>query len=76
MENPAGQVHEHSHQSSPDDLIGEVAACPVMVGRTVLKSRAESVGLHRDHEGRRYWLCCNTCGDLFDADPDRYAAAS
>lgn len=67
--------HSHSHVSAPSDLGDDVAECPVMVGRTVLKSRAEAVGLYRDDDGQRFWLCCKTCGDLFDADPDRYAAA-
>ena len=67
--------HSHSHVSAPSDLGHDVAECPVMVGRPVVKSRAEAVGLYRDHKGRRFWLCCKTCGDLFDADPDRYAAA-
>ncbi|CPU62007.1 YHS domain-containing protein [Mycobacteroides abscessus] len=30
----------------------------------------------RDHEGVRYWLCCSSCGPLFDADPARYARAA
>ena len=67
--------HSHSHMPAPSDLGDDVAVCPVMVGRTVVKSRAEVVGLYRDHDGQRFWLCCKTCGDLFDADPDRYAAA-
>lgn len=61
--------------STPRSLGDDVAECPVMVGRTVVKSRAEAVGLYRDHYGQRFWLCCKTCGDLFDADPDRYTAA-
>lgn len=58
-------------QASADDI----TECPVMVGTTVIKSQAEEVGLFRDYNGQRYWLCCNACGPLFDADPKRYTAA-
>lgn len=53
----------------------DITECPVMVGTTVIKSEAEDAGLYRDYNGQRYWLCCNTCGPLFDADPERYTAA-
>ncbi|GAB3742321.1 hypothetical protein [Nocardiopsis nanhaiensis] len=53
----------------------DVAECPVMVGTPVIKSQAEELGLYRDHDGQRYWLCCDSCGPLFDADPERYATA-
>ncbi|WP_342626430.1 hypothetical protein [Brachybacterium squillarum] len=52
-----------------------MAICPVMEGRTVIKSVAEAAGLFRDYEGTRYWLCCAGCGPLFDADPQKYVAA-
>ncbi|MGC5617689.1 hypothetical protein [Georgenia sp. Z1491] len=51
----------------------EMAECPVMAGTPVVKAEAENAGLVRDHNGQRYWLCCASCGPLFDADPDRYA---
>lgn len=53
----------------------DIAECPVMIGTTVIKSEAEDAGLYRDHDGQRYWLCCDACGPLFDADPGRYTAA-
>ena len=53
----------------------DMATCPVMEGRPVVKSTAEAAGLFRDYEGTRYWLCCAGCGPLFDADPQKYAAA-
>ena len=53
----------------------DMAICPVMEGRTVIKSVAEAAGLFRDYEGTRYWLCCAGCGPLFDADPQKYVAA-
>lgn len=57
--------------ANPDDI----AECPVMAGSTVLKADAEEAGLVRDYQGQRYWLCCASCGPLFDADPERYVAA-
>jgi YHS domain-containing protein len=27
----------------------------------------------RDHGGKRYWFCCNSCEQLFDEDAARYA---
>lgn len=67
------------HAPSADDLthLGaeDVAECPVMVGTTVIKAQAEDAGLYRDCQGSRFWLCCDSCGPLFDADPDRYTAA-
>lgn len=54
----------------------EMAECPVMAGTPVVKADAEAAGLYRDHKGQRYWLCCASCGPLFDADPDRYTTAA
>lgn len=41
-----------------------------------MKAEAEAAGLFRDYKGERYWLCCGSCGPLFDADPDRYVDAA
>lgn len=43
-----------------------------MAGTMVIKAAAEAAGLVRTHQGEQYWLCCDACGPLFDADPDRY----
>jgi YHS domain-containing protein len=68
-----GGHHGHTaHAASGEDL----AECPVMVGSTVVKADAEAAGLVRDYEGQRYWLCCASCGPLFDADPAKYAATA
>lgn len=58
--------------SDPADL----AQCPVMKGRTVVKADAEAAGLFRDYQGQRYWLCCPPCLPRFDAEPSKYATAS
>ena len=54
----------------------DVADCPVMPGSSVVKADAEAAGLFREHDGSRYWFCCDACGPLFDADPQRYVAAA
>lgn len=68
------------HAPKPEDLASarsdDVTQCPVMVGTPVIKSQAEAAGLFRDYHGQRYWLCCNICGPLFDAAPERYAHAA
>jgi YHS domain-containing protein len=51
----------------------DLTTCPVMAGRTVVKSVAETKGLFRDYKGNRYWFCCASCGPAFDADPEKYA---
>ena len=71
-----GQCHGHGHdaaaqQSDPNDM----AECPVMPGSMVVKSEAEEDGLVRDYNGQRYYLCCDSCGPLWDAEPAKYATA-
>lgn len=51
------------------NAIGEIA-CPVMgVGIT---TPADAVS-YADHQGVRYFMCCDSCEKLFLADPDAYA---
>lgn len=79
-------AHAAAHHHAPATAAGVAAAagqadddlaeCPVMRGSMVAKAHAEAAGLVRDHEGVRYWLCCSSCGPLFDADPARYARAA
>ena len=70
--NPAATSTGH------DNLLGggadDLTTCPVMVGSSVSKQAAESVGLFRDFEGQRYYFCCAGCGPAFDADPAKFAA--
>lgn len=66
---------QHDHHAPDHSTTDEIADCPVMPGSTVVKTEAEAAGLIRDYEGTRYWLCCASCGPLFDADPAKYAAA-
>ncbi|WP_448071358.1 hypothetical protein [Georgenia yuyongxinii] len=66
----------HTHEGAPAGLPADaVAECPVMVGTTVVEQEAEEAGLVREHAGSRYWLCCNSCGEQWDADPAAFAVA-
>lgn len=67
--------HTASADSSATARSGETVECPVMEGVMVVKADAEEAGLVRDYAGQRYWLCCESCGPLFDADPAEYAHA-
>lgn len=68
--------HAPSAESTVQTPATDMAECPVMVGTPVVKAEAEAAGLYRDYNGERYWLCCGSCGPLFDADPDRYVNAA
>ncbi|WP_435107095.1 hypothetical protein [Nocardiopsis synnemataformans] len=70
------QCHGHGHGHEPDTEhleSTEVAECPVMRGTMVVKAEAEENDLAREHEGQLYYLCCDSCGALWDADPTEYA---
>lgn len=78
IEQTAKDTHAYTHthdavklDHEPDDL----AECPVMPGNMVVKSEAEADGMYRDYNGTRYYLCCETCVALMDADPAEYAKA-
>ncbi|MEX2242295.1 MAG: YHS domain-containing protein [Fimbriimonadaceae bacterium] len=45
--------------------------CPVM--KSVIKSENTAVGFH-DHEGKRYYFCCDGCPEVFKKDPAKWAA--
>ena len=68
------ELHNHSTQSDVQTE-SKTAECPVMRGVTVNKEDAVAEGLYRDYEGTRYYLCCDTCGPMFDAEPEKYARA-
>ncbi|WP_454852378.1 YHS domain-containing protein [Promicromonospora soli] len=75
--NEQGHERGHGHAAETSGLSAEaVADCPVMPGSAVVKADAEASGLFRDHEGTRYWFCCDACGPLFDADSQRYVTAA
>ncbi len=74
-------AHDHGTAAAPHHhdvaaVESETAECLVMRGNYVNKADAEAAGLVREHEGTKYYLCCAACGPLFDADPEKYAAAA
>ncbi|QSB04996.1 hypothetical protein [Natronoglycomyces albus] len=69
---PSG-CHHPSAETLAATKAEDIVDCPVMPGSTVIKSEAEAAGLYRDYLGQRYWLCCETCGPMFDEDPAAYA---
>ncbi|WP_415853571.1 hypothetical protein [Sinomonas sp. G460-2] len=71
----AAPAEEHCHSHAVATADESTAECPVMRGNYVDKADAEASGLIRDYDGTRYYLCCASCGPLFDADPEKYLAA-
>lgn len=65
---PKHDKHHHPASGSP----AELAICPVM-HVAVNKVRAEARGLVRTYQGKKYYLCCNTCLEALDKDPKKYA---
>lgn len=51
------------------------ARCPVMAGNKVDIQKATTSGLYADHEGNRYFFCCEGCPEQFKADPAKFAGA-
>lgn len=64
--------HSHSAVAGPGE---DLAECPVMPGSMTVKAEAEAAGLVREYEGQTYYLCCDACGPMFDAEPKKYAIA-
>ncbi len=60
-------THHHEASGTADEL----ATCPVME-IAVNKKEAVAKGLVRTVNNKTYYLCCNTCAQQFDADPERY----
>lgn len=63
----------HNHAPATGDP-QKLAICPVM-HIAVNKEEAASHGLTRTYKGKTYYLCCNTCTDMFDKQPEKYASA-
>jgi YHS domain-containing protein len=45
-------------------------ACPVM---DVAIESEDAAFSHIDHEGKRYFFCCNGCPEVFKKDPKKFA---
>lgn len=69
------QNHNYDGDKNGGETLGpnDIAECPVMPGRMVVKAEAERSSLVRDYRGRRYYLCCTCCGPKWDSDPAKYA---
>lgn len=63
--------HDHNHHALSSDSGNELAVCPVM-GGMVNKETAKAHGLTRTYEHQTYYLCCNSCAGVFDADPKKF----
>lgn len=67
--------HGHETKAEHAELDADaVAMCPVMIGTTVVKAEAEEDDLVREHNGQRYYLCCDSCAVLWDEAPEKYVA--
>lgn len=67
--------HEHlHHHDAPTEPIPEdrQAFCPV-TGDVIDILEAKNLGHYRDYNGKRIYLCCATCVQLFDKHPEKYA---
>ena len=66
----------HSHGAGAEVPAEETAECPVMPGSFVNKADAEDEELVREHQGKKYYLCCDACAPMWDANPTRYAQSA
>ena len=66
--------HEHHHHhDAPTEPIPEdrQVFCPV-IGDVIDILEAKNLGHYRDYNGKRIYLCCATCVQLFDKHPEKY----
>ena len=63
----------HEHDAAGGAVIDDAdkAICPVMHIPTSKKAAADK-GLVRNYDGRNLYLCCGTCGSIFDNNPKQY----
>lgn len=72
--------HTHTHELRDAENLAKTPAngvteCPVMV-RQWSKRKLRPTVLSREYRGQPYWLCCQTCADLFDVDLEHYVGAA
>ena len=64
--------HHHHHDAPTQEVPEEYRAyCPV-TSDLIDTREAEKLGHFRDYNGRRIYLCCATCVQLFDKHPEKY----
>ena len=82
-------MHDHTHhednhrhgQHGSTDQNGNILTCSVMEGIPVDKEEAEANGWVREYKqslplrvkGKKYYFCCSSCPEMFDANPETYA---
>lgn len=72
MHNHDEHEHHHHHDSEAADIpVDRMAVCPV-TGGAIDTAEAEKLGHFRDVDGKRIYLCCATCVQLFDKNPEQY----
>lgn len=72
MHNYDEHEHHHHHDSEAADIpVDRMAVCPV-TGDAIDTAEAEKLGHFRDVDGKRIYLCCATCVQLFDKNPAQY----
>ena len=68
------EKHEHHHHDTEiaDIPADRMAICPV-TGDAIDTAEAEKLGHFKDVDGKRIYLCCASCVQLFDKNPEQYA---
>ncbi len=69
------QEHHHHHEATVTGPPEDMAICPIM-HVAVNKKEAEDNALVRSYNGTTYYMCCNTCVEMFDQDPEKYTHSS
>ena len=61
-------AHCHAHAAQGENAAAQATdpVCGMQVATTSPR--------HVDHDGTRYWFCCDGCRDKFRANPDKYLA--
>lgn len=65
--------HHHHHDDNAAVIPPERQAICSVTDDTVDKREAEDNGRVREYNGKTHYFCCDTCVQLFDKDPEKYA---
>lgn len=63
--------HDHAAATAPINE-EDKAICPVM-HIPLSKAEATKNGLTRNYQGKTFYLCCETCANQWNKDPEQYA---
>lgn len=64
--------HNHKSPQFSTSQSDNNLTCPVMKNVSVNKDEAEKAGLVRNHQGKKYYFCCESCLTDFDQNPKSY----